>query len=79
MLQEQTERLRAISAVAGEFGLRLAGVEPRERPYDYKAALMQAPPDHLGALIVSTSPVFYVDRERLAELALRHRIASIFG
>jgi len=60
--------------------LRLVGVELLgERPYDYEAALMQAPLDHRGALITPTSPAFYRDRERLAELALRHRIASIFG
>jgi putative ABC transport system substrate-binding protein len=58
--------------------LHLTGVELREQPYDYEAALAKAPPDHRGALIMPTSPVFYRDRERLAELALRHRIASIF-
>jgi putative ABC transport system substrate-binding protein len=73
------DQWKATSAIAGEFGLRLVGVELRERPHDYEAALMQAPPDHRGALITGTSPAFYLDRERLAELALRHRIASIFG
>jgi putative tryptophan/tyrosine transport system substrate-binding protein len=73
------DQWNAISGAAREFRLRLAGVELRERPYDYEAALMQAPLDHRGALIVSTSPVFYADVERLAEFALRHRIASIFG
>ena len=74
------DQWKATSATAGEFGLRLVGVELLgERPYDYEAALMQAPLDHSGALITPTSPAFYRDRERLAELALRHRIASIFG
>jgi putative tryptophan/tyrosine transport system substrate-binding protein len=74
------DQWKAMSAAAGEFGLRLVGVELRgERPFDYEAALMQAPPDHRGALITPTSPDFYRDRERLAELALRHRIPSIFG
>jgi hypothetical protein len=58
--------------------LQLAGVELREQPYDYEAALAQAPPDHRNVLIMPTSPVFYHDRERLADLALRHGIASIF-
>jgi putative ABC transport system substrate-binding protein len=74
------DQWKAMSAAAGGFGLRLVGVELLgERPYDYEAALMQAPLDHRGALITPTSPAFYRDRERLAELALRHRIASIFG
>ena len=69
-----------MSAGAGEFGLRLVGVELRgEQSFDYEAALMQAPPDHRGALIVPTSPAFYRDLKPLAELALRHRIPSIFG
>jgi putative ABC transport system substrate-binding protein len=58
--------------------LQLAGVELREQPYDYEAALAQAPPDHRNVLIMPTSPVFYHDRERLADLALRQGIASIF-
>ena len=31
---------------AAELGLRLAGVELGEQPYDYEKALAQAPPDH---------------------------------
>jgi putative tryptophan/tyrosine transport system substrate-binding protein len=73
------DQWNAISATAEEFGLRLVGVELREQPHDYEAALAQAPPDHRGALITPTSPAFYRDRQRLAELALRYRIASLFG
>jgi ABC-type uncharacterized transport system substrate-binding protein len=73
------DQWKAMSAIAGEFGLRLVGIELREQPHDYEAALARAPPEHRGALITPTSPAFYRDRERLAELALRHRIASIFG
>jgi putative ABC transport system substrate-binding protein len=50
----------------------------REQPYDYERALTLTPPDHRKALVVSTSPVFYRDRQKLGELALRHRMASIF-
>jgi hypothetical protein len=53
------DQWKATSVIAGEFGLRLVGVELRERPHDYEAALMQAPPDHRGALITGTSPVFF--------------------
>jgi putative tryptophan/tyrosine transport system substrate-binding protein len=66
------------SSVAAAFGLRLAGVELREQPYDYERALAQAPPDHRSTLIMPTSPVFYRDRVRLADFALRHEIASMF-
>ena len=47
-------------------------------PYDYEAALAQAPPEHRGAIFTLSSPVFFPDRVRLAEIALHHRAASMF-
>jgi putative ABC transport system substrate-binding protein len=58
--------------------LRLASIELREQPYDYERALGQAPPDHRSALIMPTSPLFYRDRQHLADFALRHGMASMF-
>ena len=58
--------------------MRLFGIELRDPPYDYEQALREAPPDHSGMLIVATSPFFFRDRARIADLALRHRIASLF-
>jgi putative ABC transport system substrate-binding protein len=72
------DQWKATSSAAAEFGLQLAGVELREQPYDYERALAQSSPDHRGALIMPTSPVFYRDRQRLADFALRHKIASMF-
>lgn len=60
------------------FGLQLVGVELNEPPYDYEVALAQAPSVHRSVLIMPTSALFYRDRDRLADFALRHRIASIF-
>jgi putative ABC transport system substrate-binding protein len=60
-------------------GLRLAGVELKERPYDYDAALAKAAPDYRGALVVMTSTDFFFDRGRIANIALHHRIPSIFA
>ena len=65
---------------APTLGLRLAGVEFREQPYDYERALTQLPLEHRRVLMVLASPVFNVpDRARLTEFALRHRMASIFS
>jgi putative tryptophan/tyrosine transport system substrate-binding protein len=72
------DQWKATNEAAGAFGLQLTGIELREQPYDYEAALAQAPPDHRSVLIMPTSPVFYRDRERLAQFALRHGIASMF-
>ena len=63
---------------AATLGLRLSGVELREPPYDYERALREVLPDDRGMIIVATSAFFFRDRERIADFALRHRIASMF-
>jgi putative tryptophan/tyrosine transport system substrate-binding protein len=73
------DQWNAASSAASALGLRLAGVEFREQPYDYENALAQAPPDYRSALIVPLSPVFYRDRQRHVDLALRHKMVSMFG
>jgi len=70
---------RATSSAAAAFGLQLAGVELRDQPYDYEKALAQAPPDNRGVVILPISGVFFRDRLRFADFALRHKIASVFA
>ena len=70
-------QLKATISAAASFGLRLAEVELRRQPYDYEGALASVPPDHRSTLIIPISPVFYRDRERLAEFSIQHRITSI--
>jgi putative tryptophan/tyrosine transport system substrate-binding protein len=72
------DQWEAARSTAARLGLRLYRVELRESPYDYEAALNQAPIDNRGMLIVPTSPSFFRDRARLADVALRHRILSMF-
>jgi putative ABC transport system substrate-binding protein len=62
-----------------KLGLRLAGVELGDPPYDFDRALAEAPADHRKNLLVMTSPFFFRDRARLADLALRNRAASMFS
>jgi putative ABC transport system substrate-binding protein len=73
-----SDQWNATRSAAASLGLRLGSVELREQPYDYQRALDQVPFDHRSALIMPTSPVFYRDRQRLADLALQHRMASMF-
>ncbi len=72
------DQWEAARSTAAMLGLRLSGIELREEPYNYEAALGQAPPEHRGMLIVPTSPPLFRDRARLADFALRHRILSMF-
>jgi putative tryptophan/tyrosine transport system substrate-binding protein len=76
--QSSADQWEAARSTAAALGLSLSGVELRESPYDYEAALDRAPLDHRGVLIVPTSPIFFRDRARLADFALRRRILSMF-
>jgi putative tryptophan/tyrosine transport system substrate-binding protein len=73
------DQWQAAQDAASMLGVRLTGIELREPPYDYEAALAQAASEQRGALIVTLSPVFFSDRYKLAEFALAHRLPSIFG
>jgi putative ABC transport system substrate-binding protein len=73
------DQWKATSSAAPEFGLRLADVELRDQPYDYEKALAQVPADFRGVVIFPTSPVFFHDRQRLAEFAVQHKIATVFA
>ena len=76
--QLSADQWEAAQSAAGTLGLQLFGIELRELPYDYEAALRKAPLDHRGLLIVPTSPPFFRDRARLADVALQHRLVSMF-
>jgi ABC-type uncharacterized transport system substrate-binding protein len=73
------DQWKATSSAASEFGLRLANVRLHDPPYDYDKALAEAPSDSRGVVIFPTSPVFYRDRQQLAEFAIRHKVATVFG
>jgi hypothetical protein len=73
------DQWKGTSAAAAEFGLQLVGVELRDQPYDYEKALAQAPSENRNILIMAVSPTFYRDRQRLAEFALRKKVATMFG
>jgi putative tryptophan/tyrosine transport system substrate-binding protein len=73
------DQWKAASTAAAELGLQLASVQLRDQPYDYEKALAEAPSEYRSVLIVTVSPTFYRDRQRLAEFALRKKVASMFG
>jgi hypothetical protein len=45
------DQWEAARSTAAKLGLQLSGIELREPPYDYEAALDQAPLDHRGILV----------------------------
>ena len=68
-----------LQAVAPKLGVRLIGVEFRERPYDYERAIAEVAPDNSKFLLAQASPFFFLDRARLAEFALHHGMVLIGG
>jgi len=69
----------ALQAAAPQLRVRLAGVEFRERPYDYERALGEVAPGNPRFVLAHASPFFFFDRDLLAESALRHHIALMLG
>src|SRR5262245_39582262 len=76
--QISADQWKATRESADKLGLQVAGVELRNRPYDYERALREAPETHRGFVIVMTSPYFAIDRKRLAEFTIHQRIGSMF-
>ena len=72
------DQLRATSTVASALKMPLVSLELRGPPYDYAQVLADADGRRGDALLVMTSPFFFRDRDLLAELALRHRLPSVF-
>ena len=69
----------ALQVAAPQLGIRLAGVEFRDRPYDYARAIVQVAPDARKFLLAQASPFFFLDRVPLAEIALQHRAVTMFA
>jgi ABC-type uncharacterized transport system substrate-binding protein len=67
-----------LQAAAPRLGVQLIGIEFRERPYDYEREIAKLPPDSRKFLL-AVGPFFFLDRELLVELALRHRMVSMFN
>jgi putative ABC transport system substrate-binding protein len=76
--EASADQWQAAQNAAATLSLPLFGSELREPPYNYERALAEAAPDHRRTLIVATSPFLFRDRARLAELALHHRMVSMF-
>jgi putative tryptophan/tyrosine transport system substrate-binding protein len=64
-------------AAAMSLGLRVQVVEVR-RPEDFEKAFTNMMREHAGALVPASSSLFRAHRGRVVELAIKHRLPSIF-
>ena len=69
----------AVEKAAKTLGIRVIGIELRGQPYDYERALADASMEATDLLVAMASPIFFIDRERLVDCALKHRMATIFA
>jgi putative ABC transport system substrate-binding protein len=73
------DQFEAAREAARSLKIPLHGIECTDPPYDYERALAGVEGGHRDALLQLASPVFFVDRQRLAAIALNHRLPSIFA
>jgi len=73
------DQFEAAREAARSLKIPLDGIECTDPPYDYERALAGVEGGHRDALLQMTSPVFFVDRQRLAAVALDHRLPSMFA
>jgi putative ABC transport system substrate-binding protein len=69
-------QVEAVKKAAGSMNIQLEVLEVRQ-PSDFEGAFAAAAQRSVGAMILLSSPVISPNVHRLAELALRHRLAAI--
>ena len=72
------DQLKTAESAARTFGLQLQPIEFRTLPYDYAEAFARVTKERSGAALVTVGPVFFRDRVKLAEIANKRRIPTIF-
>jgi putative ABC transport system substrate-binding protein len=77
--RNSADQWKGMQPAASTLGYAIHGVELSDRPYDYDQAIMKAPPEYRGALMVLASPVFSLpSRQALPDFALRRKIPTMF-
>ena len=74
--QSSADQWAMTQEAAAKLGVRVAGIELRNPPYDYEKAFAEAPPDFRRVLFPLTSPFIFRELGKVAELALRHRAGA---
>jgi putative ABC transport system substrate-binding protein len=73
------DQWEAVEKAAKTLGIRVIGVRMHEQPYDYERAFADAPVEATGLLVAMTSAIFFTDKRRLIDSALKYRMATIFA
>jgi putative ABC transport system substrate-binding protein len=73
------DQFETARAAARSLKIPADGIECADPPYDYERALSGVDGARRDVLLQTSSPFFMADRQRLAELALDHRLPSMFA
>jgi putative ABC transport system substrate-binding protein len=74
----QALALKDLTSTAQPLGLRLVSLDARG-PDDFDRVFADVVKQHADALLVVAESMFVLHRTRLAELALKHRVPTIYG
>jgi ABC-type uncharacterized transport system substrate-binding protein len=72
-------QLKAVQDGSRRQGVTLQVIEITHAPYDYKTAFGESVRAHAEALLVLASGNFVSARDQIPELAIQHRLPSMFG
>src|SRR5712691_4196079 len=74
-----TDQRRAAEAAARALGMQLQPLELRHPPYEFAGAFAAAAQGQAEALLVLNSPIFFMQREHIVDLAAKSRLPTMFG
>jgi putative ABC transport system substrate-binding protein len=73
------DQMQALDSASRQLGLQLQPVEVKSPAYDFESAIESAVKSRAGALLVVATPMAFRDRARIASIALRHRLPTVFA
>jgi putative ABC transport system substrate-binding protein len=83
MLWHRTSNIDALTSRATEQAAQTLGIPFKlhavDGPLDFDRALRALVAERVGAVLVATSPMFLGNRRQLADLALKHRLPTMFA
>ncbi len=72
-------QIKPAEEAARSLGVCLEALEVREPPFDYERLFKAAVRGRAEALWIIPSPMFFPDRKRIADLALKNRLPTMFS
>src|SRR5262249_12974938 len=75
---QSADQFSAAEQTAKALGLHIQGVKLEHPPYDFDAAFGSAAANGSQMVLVLSSPFFVRHRDKIAELAIAHRLPSMF-